>query len=637
MNRSVLSRWIAALVVVATTVVATPARAEPSNLNPDGSALTIAEYTTSDYGDRVIVDFEATLDTADVSGWVRYELLDPDGSSHGPRIETEIRSDRHVSQDWSGLAPGTYTVLFWQIPRAVDEPFAPAVRTQAVVSEGSLTTWRIIDLSASGGDEELYGGFTFALADGARPEGDVVLRGHQIDPRDPTATIEVFEQRYTRPGYHEFTMPAPWPGDVFITATSTLVGSDRYGRPVEYVGERLPPFVNNFSGASSSRPLELCVTVFAQGLDSIGTYSVDILLDGVLVDTLPGLESTTYSEQCYPSDGGEVHVEAIGRWEGADGFGVVAPRSYPLIDQVVTVATEVAVERLAGVDRQGTAVAISRATFAPDVPVVYIATGERFADALSAAPAAARQGGPLLLVDRDSMSQPVRDELARLTPDRIVVVGSSASVSDALLRELRAYSGTVQRIGGVDRYDTADKIVRDAFPNGWSTAWLATGEKFPDALSAAAAAGSLDAPVLLVNGGLATADSRTRRLVADLGVTSVTIAGSALSVSDGIARSLPVRSTRIGGVDRYDTSERLMSAAFTSASTVYLATGEDFPDALAGATAAGYTDSPLYAVQPDCVPTAVLDDIAELRPSTVVLLGGTGTLSDRVARLEPCT
>ncbi|QHC65820.1 peptidoglycan DD-metalloendopeptidase family protein [Rathayibacter sp. VKM Ac-2759] len=307
-------------------------------------------------------------------------------------------------------------------------------------------------------------------------------------------------------------------------------------------------------------------------------------------------------------------------------------------DPVVSTGTSLSVTRIAGVDRQDTAARISRATFPTNVPVVYIATGGNFPDALSAAPAAAKQDGPLLLVDRDSMSRAVKDELTRLKPGKIVVVGSGLSVSDTLLSELRDYAGSggIERIGGVDRYDTADKIVTYAFSSGSSRAWVATGEKFPDALSASAAAGSVDAPVLLVNGGLSAVTTQTRQLVTELGVTSLTIAGSALSISEGIKESLPAASTRIGGTDRYDTSEKLNKAAFTAADTVYFATGENFPDALAGATAAGYTGSPLFAVHPDCVPQEVLDDITDLGASEVILLGGSGTLSDNVARLVAC-
>ncbi|PPF20293.1 MULTISPECIES: cell wall-binding repeat-containing protein [unclassified Rathayibacter] len=323
------------------------------------------------------------------------------------------------------------------------------------------------------------------------------------------------------------------------------------------------------------------------------------------------------------------------RWVGSgDSRG---PGRKDLGCSTVSTSAGIDVSRLAGTDRQGTAVEISKAVFGPNVPVVYIATGANFPDALSAAPAAAKQKGPLLLVDRDSMSQPVRDELSRLKPARIVVVGSALSVGDGLLNQLRSYSPTVDRIGGKDRYDTSRLIIQSAFSGGSTRAWLATGEKFPDALGASAAAGSVDAPVVLVNGTGSTADAVTKGILSKLKVQNLTIAGSPLSVSEGIKNSLPVPTiTRIGGVDRYDTSEQLNRAAFSRAKTVFLATGENFPDALAGATAAGYSNSPLFAVPTNCVPRAVLTDIAKSGAQRVVLLGGPTTLSEDVARLTPC-
>ncbi|WP_181135559.1 cell wall-binding repeat-containing protein [Rathayibacter sp. AY2B3] len=303
------------------------------------------------------------------------------------------------------------------------------------------------------------------------------------------------------------------------------------------------------------------------------------------------------------------------------------------------------VVRLAGTDRQGTAVEISKVTFTtPGVPVVYIATGANFPDALSAGPAAAKEGGPLLLVDRDSVSQVVRDELTRLKPQRIVVVGSDLSVSDALATDLGQYAnGRVFRLGGTDRYDTSRKIIESAFGGGSPKgAWLATGEKFPDALSAAAAAGKNKAPVVLVNGGLPAADPTTVGILTGLRPPALTIAGSELSVSAGIQNSLTVPRgpvvTRLGGVDRYDTSLQLNRAAFPrGAKTVFLATGENFPDALAGAAAAGYAGSPLFTVPPTCVPVDVLKGIRDGGTTKVVLLGGEGTLSKAVKNLTPCS
>ncbi len=88
--------------------------------------------------------------------------------------------------------------------------------------------------------------------------------------------------------------------------------------------------------------------------------------------------------------------------------------------------------RLAGADRYATAAAISAATFANGAPVAYLATGANFPDALAGAVAAARAGGPLLLTTTDVLPTPTANELHRLAPGRIVVLGSSGVVSFAV-------------------------------------------------------------------------------------------------------------------------------------------------------------------------------------------------------------
>jgi putative cell wall-binding protein len=99
------------------------------------------------------------------------------------------------------------------------------------------------------------------------------------------------------------------------------------------------------------------------------------------------------------------------------------------------------VTRLGGADRYATAAAISKATFAAGVPVVYIATGQNFPDALAGAAAAGYKGGPLLLVLTDSLPASTAAELARLKPARIVVLGSTSVVSGAMLLAAEAAAG----------------------------------------------------------------------------------------------------------------------------------------------------------------------------------------------------
>jgi putative cell wall-binding protein len=154
-----------------------------------------------------------------------------------------------------------------------------------------------------------------------------------------------------------------------------------------------------------------------------------------------------------------------------------------------------AVKRLAGANRYETAKAVSSEVF-PAATAVVIAFGENFPDALVGAAAAGLNGYPVLLTGRDQLPQATIDELERLSPGMIYVIGGTAVISDTVAAELGKY-GTVARYAGPDRYATAAAVAAKFFPSA-KRAFLASGNNFPDALVAAAAGGFLDAPVLLV-------------------------------------------------------------------------------------------------------------------------------------------
>jgi putative cell wall-binding protein len=89
-----------------------------------------------------------------------------------------------------------------------------------------------------------------------------------------------------------------------------------------------------------------------------------------------------------------------------------------------------AVSRVGGADRYATAAGLSQSTFAPGVPVVYVATGVNFADALSAA----ALGAPVLLARPTCLPASTKAELDRLGAERVVVLGGTAALSDDVRR-----------------------------------------------------------------------------------------------------------------------------------------------------------------------------------------------------------
>ncbi|MGA1836095.1 cell wall-binding repeat-containing protein [Herbiconiux sp. 11R-BC] len=394
------------------------------------------------------------------------------------------------------------------------------------------------------------------------------------------------------------------------------------------------------SQPSSGGTLALGAAFTGTAPDAGGHFTVRVTIDGSSVFTASVASDHTWSADVFGLASGQHSYSVVTVFGSGTSVSTPVTGTFTLTAPTTT--------RIAGADRFEVAVNVAAQEFpgSATAPVVYIATGANYPDALSAGPAATVQGGPLLLVTRDAVPASVASTIQRLAPTapaaplRIVIVGGVNSVSEAVAAQLGALvpGASVERLAGDDRYAASRAVVASAFPSAPS-AYAATGANFPDALSAGGAAGSAARPVLLVNGGADSADAATIGLFRNLSTTSITVVGGVNSVHAGVLQSLttvPASVTRIDGADRFAASINLNHAAFTQASKAYLATGYNFPDALSGGVLAGMTDAPLFVVPTECVPRGVLREFARLGTMQVTLLGGPNSLSAAVANLTPC-
>lgn len=292
------------------------------------------------------------------------------------------------------------------------------------------------------------------------------------------------------------------------------------------------------------------------------------------------------------------------------------------------------VDRFAGSDRYATAAAVSAQMFGAGAPVAYVATGADFPDALAGAAAAASLGGPVLLTQRGSLPAATTRELSRLKPHRIVILGGTGVVSSAVASRLRTYAGTIQRQDGADRFGTAAAVSRATFGSGAPVAYVATGTDYPDALAAGPAGGAGKGPVLLVNDR--TIPGATATELQRLKPRQIIVLGGPDVVSASVEQTLRSYSpsvSRVSGADRYATSAALSAATFNPGGPVaFVATGTDFPDALAGGAAGGARGGPILLTRSSTVPAPTLTELARLRPARIVVLGGSGVVDDSVAR-----
>lgn len=316
--------------------------------------------------------------------------------------------------------------------------------------------------------------------------------------------------------------------------------------------------------------------------------------------------------------------------------------------------------RIAGSDRYDTAVQISRERFASGGPAsaaVIVASGETFADALAGSTLAGVLHCPVLLTRKAALPSTVAAEISRLGAHTVYVLGGTGAVSAGVATAIDSIPGviSVPRVFGATRVDTAAAVVRKArdlaAADGGSLptiAFVCNAGSFPDALAVSPAAAFTGAPILLTRA--TSLDAAASSVLNDptLGITDVVIAGGTGAVSAAVetsVRSIMTAKTgetthvrRVFGATRYETAKeialwatgggvgagRFVGTAGSPAALpaldynrVGVASGADFPDALAGGVSCGLASAPILLTTPAAVSTAIfaIDEGGDVVPT----------------------
>ncbi|WP_299742895.1 S8 family serine peptidase [uncultured Rossellomorea sp.] len=224
---------------------------------------------------------------------------------------------------------------------------------------------------------------------------------------------------------------------------------------------------------------------------------------------------------------------------------------------------------------------------------VVLASGDSFPDSLAASPLATHLDSPILLVKNNRVSESVKEELKRLNPSHVLMIGGGNAISQKVENEINNLSIETKRLFGVDRYETAVAI-NNVIPYTTNKAFVVSGQNYPDALSVASYSGSMQYPVLFVQKDKVPQSVSTYMKENEISKTYV-IGGQGI-LSKNVVDSLPGH-FRIFGLDRYETNYKVhQTFASADSNTLYFATGAKFPDALSISPLAARTDSPVVLV-----------------------------------------
>ncbi|OLN26247.1 cell wall-binding repeat-containing protein [Desulfosporosinus metallidurans] len=323
-----------------------------------------------------------------------------------------------------------------------------------------------------------------------------------------------------------------------------------------------------------------------------------------------------------------------------------AQTAQPVVANVQNVQIQGAVgNRLSGQDRFQTAKAISEQVNSGTVQDVLITSGNNFPDALSASVLAKKLNAPILLVDSSTKSSDdalkyIIDHLSKT--GTVHIIGGTGIVSgdfETLLKQMSS-SYNIDRIGGYDRYDTDVLIAQKLNVAKNTPVVIASGENFPDALSISSVASSKGYPILLVGSSMSQG---VMDFITNDQPSQVYIVGGNAVVSDSIkaqVQSLAPSTliTRLAGNDRFDTAGQIASTFSLNPKTLYLASGMNFPDALAGSALASITGDPIILIDPTtmAVPPAIEAYLKKLHDANIhpniVSFGGTVVVPDAIVQ-----
>ena len=293
--------------------------------------------------------------------------------------------------------------------------------------------------------------------------------------------------------------------------------------------------------------------------------------------------------------------------------------------------------RLAGSDRYATSVNTAKA-FGASIDVI-LARGDHgyFADALTANYLAGIKGAPILLTQKDSTPRAIALQIAASGAQNVWIIGGDAVISAAQEAVLKTQY-TVHRLAGADRYQTAAAVIGAGGTAKSTTAILATGQNFPDALGGGALSYAKGMPLAITQTDNLPAS--TLKALQGAGITNVIILGGPTIVTQKVVDALAAGGisvlTRLAGIDRaatsallaeYEINQGFLTTGVNVASGSALGGGAD---ALGGGALSGHQNRPLLITNSAVQAGSGVEAFLTAHVNSLVggyLFGGAGAVS----------
>jgi serine protease Do len=283
-------------------------------------------------------------------------------------------------------------------------------------------------------------------------------------------------------------------------------------------------------------------------------------------------------------------------------------------------------KRLAGTNRYGTSAAVSLAGWQKSDYAV-LASGEDFPDAISATPLAKKYNAPILLTTKDSLPAETINAMQQLKVKNIFIIGGTGAVSLSVENKLNLMGIKTTRLAGQDRYETCIKIAEQLDNIGEIA--IVTGEDFSDAVSIAPIAGAMNMPIILIQHNIIP--DVVKNYISAHNVNKTYVVGAGDTIDNAVLTGL-INVDKISGQDKYQRNLAIIDKFKSQLKfdTIYVVSGDDFPDALSGSALASINSNPMLLIGSDIASEKDYFNNISININNVKILGGTGVVTGQI-------
>ncbi|EGT3686744.1 cell wall-binding protein Cwp10 [Clostridioides difficile] len=265
--------------------------------------------------------------------------------------------------------------------------------------------------------------------------------------------------------------------------------------------------------------------------------------------------------------------------------------------------SNVTVKKLKGADRFETAIKISQSGWTKsDTVVIVNGEDKSMVDGLTATPLASVKNSPILLSSNEKLPQKTVEELKRLNPSKVVVIGGNNSMPNSVVEAIKAVNSkiSVQRIGGDTRYQTSINIAKEIDKtNNVSKLYIGAGNGEADSLSIASLAGKEKTPIVLTQKD--GVDNEAEQFIKSNKVSNIYFIGGVEKISNkaieqvGKIANKDISNNRVAGQTRQETNAKVIDKFYSQSKLdgVVVANQDKLIDALAVGPLAAKNNSPV--------------------------------------------